>query len=188
MGPAPTGESNEPASPREPVQRSELAGFLLRMGILFGVLTVAAVVAAISIPGVVSARPQANEAAAVGALKTIVTAQTAFLEQDLDGDGARQFGDLAALGRARVIDEVLATGTKQGYLFQCRPGPLTPELLWAAAASPMTPGVSGARYFYTNHSGVIWHRLDRPYDLSDPLCGPPPGQEYPYASQPDAAR
>lgn len=61
---------------------------------------------------------------------------------------------------------MLGSGTKQGYLFECRPSALTAEFLWMATARPTGEG-TGTRYFATNHEGVTYYRLDQPFQLND---------------------
>jgi hypothetical protein len=125
--------------------------------------------------GGISARGYGNEAAAIGALKAISTAQVLYREADKDKNGSLDYSnDLTSLGRHDLIDSVLASGTKQGYTFQLQAGPQV-EFQWFATADPVTPGLSGARYFYADQSGVIY------YSTEGPIQGPldfkkmPPG-------------
>ncbi|MBX3466385.1 MAG: hypothetical protein KF878_05735 [Planctomycetes bacterium] len=115
------------------------------------------------------ARLHGNEAAAIGALKTINTAQVVFREGDKDGNGELDYGTLAQLAHARLIDEALGSGTKQGYRFEALPSPTTPEFLWMATATPVEPGRTGTRHFVTNHSGVIYYSTRAPFTLN-PDC------------------
>lgn len=92
---------------------------------------------------------------AVGALKTIQTAQTLFREGDKDRDGVPDYARaLSELGRARLIDEVLASGVKSGYRFSITVAPDAPEFLWMAVAAPLDPGPDRP-WLVTNHTGVI---------------------------------
>jgi hypothetical protein len=98
-----------------------------------------------------------NERAAVGALKTLATAQSLFREADKDGNNELDYaGDLGALGKADLIDSVLASGTKQGYTFKLVRSKKAPEFLWMAVASPTEAGTSGNRHFAINHEGVVY--------------------------------
>ncbi len=121
------------------------------------VIAIIAIIAAIAIPNLIEARKHGNEAAAIGALKTVSTSQTLFREGDKDGNGILDYGTLAQLSDATLIDGVLGSGTKQGYLFTTAPGDDTPEFLWFAVANPASPGTTGDRYFCTNHAGVIFY-------------------------------
>lgn len=99
------------------------------------------------------ARQGSNEAAAIGALRTITTAQALFREGDKDRDGIYNYAaSLDVLGRANLIDVVLRTGRKQGYVFRIVTGD---GFKWSADAVPETPGKTGNRSFFVDESGVI---------------------------------
>ncbi|HBP22495.1 MAG TPA: hypothetical protein DEA08_32540 [Planctomycetes bacterium] len=118
------------------------------------------------------ARRNGNEAAAIGALRAISSAQALFREGDKDNDGTLQYaGDLAALGKTNLIDSVLASGKKNGYRFKVvRAKGDTGQFCWMATASPIEPGVTGERHFATNHSGVTWYRTDKPFEFDLDQC------------------
>lgn len=121
------------------------------------VIAIIAIIAAIAIPNLIEARKHGNEAAAIGALKTINTSQTLFREGDKEGDGTLDYGTLQDLSNTTLIDSVLGSAKKQGYLFDCNPAATTPEFLWFATANPASPTTTGDRYFCTNHAGVIYY-------------------------------
>jgi hypothetical protein len=118
---------------------------------------VLAIILAIAIPNLIEARKHGGEASPIGALKTITTSQTLFREGDKERDGTLDYGNLQELSNTTLIDAVLGSGVKQGYRFEVRPSPTTPEFLWFAVATPVTPGKTGDRYFCTNHAGVIYY-------------------------------
>ena len=120
------------------------------------------------------ARALGNEAAAIGALKTINTAQTLFREGDKEQDGVFDYATLAELSAAQLVDGVLGSGTKQGYKFATEPGKKAPEFLWAATASPLEPGKTGSRWFFTNQAGVIYYSTQGPFTIKDD-CAVPEG-------------
>ena len=114
------------------------------------------------------ARRHGNEAAAIGALKTITTAQALFREGDKDNDGNFQYaGDLASLGKTQLIDAALASGIKQGYRFELCAGSEAPEFLWMAVASPVD---GKGRHFVINQSGVIHYSNEAPFALDRVKC------------------
>jgi hypothetical protein len=117
------------------------------------------------------ARRHGNEAAAIGAMRTCGSAQSLYREGDKDGNGELDYApNLAALGKTQLIDSVLASGTKQGYLFELCRGSKAPQFTWMMIASPIKPGVSGDRYFATNHTGVTFYRTDKPFELDRESC------------------
>ncbi len=86
------------------------------------VVVIIGIIAAIAIPNLMASRRSANEASAIAALRTVHGAQFTYATTygsgnysgtvaGLDGVGLSQ---LAALG---LIDSVLGSGTKSGYVF-----------------------------------------------------------------------
>lgn len=123
-------------------------------------LFLAAVVVAIAIPSYSGLHHHRHDpgTAAIGALKTIGTSQSLFREQDKDGDDTLDYGTLAELSSASLVDAVLGSGTKQGYLFASGPGTAEPEFLWWATATPTAETRSAdPRTFFANHEGLIWY-------------------------------
>jgi type IV pilus assembly protein PilA len=120
------------------------------------VVAIILIIAAIAIPNLLRSKMAANEASAVGSLRTLNTAAVAY---------STTYGtyppSIAALGPATspsstaadLIDSVLAGLTKSGYTFTFAAG--ASNLSYTIAAAPSTPGVTGQRYFYTDQSGVI---------------------------------
>lgn len=121
------------------------------------VIAIIAIIAAIAIPNLIEARKHGNEAAAIGALKTINTSQTLYREGDKDGNGTLDYGSINQLSNTTLIDSVLGSGLKQGYKFLAAPSTTTGEFLWFAVANPASPTTTGDRYFCTNHAGVIYY-------------------------------
>ena len=65
------------------------------------VVAIIAIIAAIAVPNLLSARMQANEAAAVSVLRSVTTAQAQFWKScyaDEDNDGQGEYGSFAELG------------------------------------------------------------------------------------------
>jgi len=135
--------------------RSKVPLIALIAGISLGL--VALVAFGVVLPQVVTKRKRGNEAMAIGALKTITTAQSLFREGDKEMDTNFDYGTLQELSDAQLIDSVLGSGEKQGYAFSCAPSPVTSEFLWFATANPVSPGTTGDRYYGTNQSGVIFY-------------------------------
>ena len=139
------------------------------------VIAIIAIIAAIAIPNLIEARKHGNEAAAIGALKTIGTSQSLFREGDKEGDTTLDYGSLAELSTQALIDSVLGSGTKQGYTFVSTYSTSTPDFLWWATASPQVPGTTGDRYFCTNHEGVTYYTTISVITMGAATCDPPAG-------------
>ncbi len=138
------------------------------------VIAIIAIIAAIAIPNLLEARKNGNETAAIGAMKTIGAAQSIFREGDKEKDGNIDYGTLLELSTAGasggLIDAVLGSGSKQGYLFQAGYSTTTSEFLWQCIASPSVPGTTGDRYFVTNHQGVTFYTTSTTFILNTGDC------------------
>jgi prepilin-type N-terminal cleavage/methylation domain-containing protein len=133
------------------------------------VVAIILIIAAIAIPNLLRARMSANEASAVGSLRTINSAEVTFATTYPD----LGFGTLANLGgpaascagatfassaQACLIDDVLATTTvKSGYNFTTTVGAGTPATNYSSLALPSVNGQSGQRAFCSDESGVIYY-------------------------------
>ncbi len=134
------------------------------------VVAIILIIAAIAIPNLLRSRMAANEASAVGSLRTINTAEVTYSTTypnvgfaatlaNLGGTAAACSGGAAPTAAGScLIDEVLSlTGVKSGYTFAA-PGVAGAGGLittYSATANPTAPGQSGQRHFYTDQSGVI---------------------------------
>jgi type IV pilus assembly protein PilA len=126
------------------------------------VVAIILIIAAIAIPNLLRSRMAANEASAVGSVRTINTAEVTYAST-YPSDG---FASLNALGGAApcttatntaacLIDSVLASGTKSGYTFTAAPSGNVPYTSYSVTAAPSNPGQTGQRYFFSDQSGVI---------------------------------
>jgi hypothetical protein len=62
-----------------------------------------------------------------------------------------------------LIDQVLASGTKQGYHFRIfRPAGKKSEFLWWATAAPTVPGTTGRRWLGIDAEGNFYYHTERP--------------------------
>jgi hypothetical protein len=111
-----------------------------------------------------------DELAAVGALKTIGTSEAIFREGKA---GYCAYGSLAQLQKTMLIDSILGSGTKEGYLFEVAPSASSSEFLWFAIATPVEPGVTGDRYFCVNQTGVIFYTTEGAFTLNTSDCAQP---------------
>jgi len=126
---------------------------------------VCGVAAAIAAPSLIRVKKESNESAAIDALRAIAASQVQFRARDMEGDGVADYAALGELGAARLVDPDLASGLRQGYVFEVSPSDAEPEKRWMAVAAPMAPGRTGDRYFATNHTGAVYYRESRPFTI-----------------------
>ena len=128
------------------------------------VVAIILIIAAIAIPNLLRSRMAANEASAVGSLRTINTAEVTFATTyPAQGfaAGLTNLGGAAPCGPATaltacLIDEVLSvTAKKSGYNFLAVGTGALPMVSYTATAVPTLLGSSGQRAFFTDQSGVI---------------------------------
>jgi prepilin-type N-terminal cleavage/methylation domain-containing protein len=125
------------------------------------VVAIILIIAAIAIPNLLRSKMAANEASAVGSMRTLNTAAVTFSTTYGGYPGAlTNLGPAspATSTSADLVDSVLAGGTKSGYSFSWSAG--TPDASgniqsYSIYSNPITAGTTGQRYFYTDQSGVI---------------------------------
>src|SRR4030081_2771116 len=80
------------------------------------VVAIIGIIAAIAIPNLLASRRAANESSAIATMRTIFSSEATY--QSTTGQG--QYGDLAGLGTAGLVDTVVVnsvTTPKSGYGF-----------------------------------------------------------------------
>jgi type IV pilus assembly protein PilA len=139
------------------------------------VVAIILIIAAIAIPNLMRSKMAANEASAVGSLRTMNTAFVSYASTYEIGYPAA----LSDLGpstsptstSADFIDSVLASGMKSGYTFSYTPGAVGPggEISsYSVTANPVAPGTSGQRGFFTDQSLVIRSNATGTASSTDP--------------------
>ena len=125
------------------------------------VVAIILIIAAIAIPNLLRSKMTANEASAVGSLRTLNTACVEY--STTYGGYPRSLANLGPAASATstssdLIDSVLASGTKSGYAFAYVPGATDASgnvLSYSVTANPITRGTTGQRGFFTDQTGVI---------------------------------
>jgi type IV pilus assembly protein PilA len=137
------------------------------------VVAIILIIAAIAIPNLLRSRMAANEASAVGSVRTLNTAQVTYAStypdigfavalSNLGPDAAGAGGTSTNSG---LVDGVLGCATspcvKSGYKFTVAANPSgcgvagTPCNTYTAIGDPVTVGQTGQRFFCSDQSGVI---------------------------------
>ena len=129
------------------------------------VVAIILIIAAIAIPNLLRSRMAANEASAVGSIRTINTAEVAYSMSY--GTGFAPLVNLggaepcaAAAATACLVDAVLSAGSKSGFTLTT-PAPAAlgtiaaPNVVYSVNAVPIVVGQSGQRSFCSDQSGVI---------------------------------
>jgi type IV pilus assembly protein PilA len=126
------------------------------------VVAIILIIASIAIPNLLRARMSANEASAVGAVRTLNTAQISYNSAYPTVGYA---ATLAALGGtacappsstgACLIDTQLASGTKNGYTFALSGVIGTPGATYQVIAAPTAPNQTGTRFFCSFADAVV---------------------------------
>jgi type IV pilus assembly protein PilA len=137
------------------------------------------IIAAIAIPNLLRARMAANEASAIGSLRTIAVAATTYsstygngFPPSLDAMGGLGTDDVSC-NHAKLIDGPLTSGQKYGYVFtytaqlaDTKQSPLPVSAAtnactvpggtgFSVTADPVTRGTTGQRSFFMDESDVI---------------------------------
>jgi prepilin-type N-terminal cleavage/methylation domain-containing protein len=141
------------------------------------VVAIILIIAAIAIPNLLRSRMAANEASAVGSVRTINTAEVTYASTystvgftDLASLGGT--GTTATAGNALLLDSVLSAGQKSGYTFAIAGFSGTPVVTYTTTGVPVTVGQTGQRGFFSDQSGVIRFTTDG----SAPTVASPPLQ------------
>ena len=126
------------------------------------VVAIIGIIAAIAIPSLLRSRMSANEAAAIGSLKTLAAAETDY---NNNSSPHTYTGDLLCLGSGAgagnvpFIDPALSSGLKSGYQIQLTQSSVADAngsyWSWSATAWPVVFGSTGIRSFYIDETAVI---------------------------------
>jgi len=123
------------------------------------VVAIILIIAAIAIPNLLRSRIAANEASAVGSIRTINTAEVTYASTYPDS-GFAPLTNLGGAGgtntAAGLIDSVLANGSKSGYNFNVTPADAVnnANTTYTVNGDPIS-NQTGTRHFFSDQSGVI---------------------------------
>lgn len=132
------------------LNRKQRRGFTLIE--LLIVIAVIAILAAIAIPNLLSSREAANEASAIGSMRTINSAEATYRARNSG------YGTMSQLSTGSLIDPALGASSaaatpKSGYNFTVTvPTTTTTQYFTVGTQAPS----GGARTFYSDETGVIY--------------------------------
>jgi type II secretory pathway pseudopilin PulG len=110
-------------------------------------IPVLGICAANAIPNLLASRRAANEASAIGSLRTIVQAEASYRS----AEGAGKFGSLSQLAAYHYIDPNLARGVKNGYGFALN----VDDDWYVVSAMPLTPSHGYRSFYLSSEDGAI---------------------------------
>jgi prepilin-type N-terminal cleavage/methylation domain-containing protein len=125
------------------------------------VVAIIGIIAAIAIPNLLKSRQAANEASAIGSVRTLGTAQATY--QSTRGKGKDFATGLAALMADNAVDTALGGGLKSGFNFTCVGVGATSAGVpsyFDSTAYPQSTGNfgTGNRSFYSNETYVVYQQ------------------------------
>ena len=137
------------------------------------VVAIILIIAAIAIPNLLRSRIAANEASAVGSIRTINTSEITYASTYPDVG----FAGLTALGGAGgtsagagLLDSVLGcaagTCTKSGYAFNVTTSGTAPISTYTVVGNPSN-AQTGQRHFFSDQSGVIRYNSSAAATVTD---------------------
>jgi type II secretory pathway pseudopilin PulG len=138
------------------------------------------IIAAIAIPNLLRSRIAANQASAVGSLRTLNTAAITYsstynvgFPPSMTALGPPVGNATPDANAAGLIDEVLAAGTKSGYAFTYSAGEKDSTgriTTYTIRGDPITSS-TGTNHYFTDQSGVIRQENNGPANEQSPPIG-----------------
>lgn len=119
---------------------------------LLVVLVIIAILLAVAVPLLIRSKVAANEASALGSLRSITSCEELFRTEN------KYYGTLAELNGEQLVDPELGKGKKAEYIFDCFVEDETRGSVWYAEGHPEVHNRTGLNTFYVDESGVIRYR------------------------------
>ena len=148
------------------------------------VVAIILIIAAIAIPNLLRSRIVANQASAVGSLRSYSVAESTYASTynsgysaTLGNLGPPASGAMPTSNAAGLVDSVMSGGSptamsavKSGYKFIYLPGPaqdgrIATFQIWA---DPVTPGTTGTDHYFVDQTGVIRHETETQASQNSP--------------------
>ena len=134
------------------------------------VVAIILIIAAIAIPNLIKSKMAANEASAVGSVRTINTGEVNYAAScpavGFSASLTELNTGLLCPGGTGIIDNVLSNGAKSGYTFKYTPTKGGDGLFdtYITTGTASTLGTTGQRMFCSSQTGVIQ------YDVNGNAC------------------
>jgi type IV pilus assembly protein PilA len=145
---------------------------------LLVVVAIILIIVAIAVPNFLRAKISANESSAVSSEHAVNTAEIGYSTMFVDVGYSASLADLGPGGTGTCpgtstsscfIDQVLATGTKSGYVFTyVQDASVTPSIHYTINADPQIMNITGQRGFYSDDSNVIRYNSTGPANVNSP--------------------
>ena len=137
------------------------------------VVAIIGIIAAIAIPNLLASRRAANEASAIGTMRTISSAEATY--QSTVGQGS--YTDLTGLNGQGLIDNSVSgsssTSPKSGFYYVVTWVNTTPQQYNSNATAAST--AQGSRRFSSDQTGVIYGDTSNPTTAQTTTSGTPIG-------------
>ncbi len=128
------------------------------------VVAIILIIAAIAIPNLLRSRMAANEASAVGTLRSLVSAESTYqLQNSTIGYSA----DLPTLGN--LLGSIPTDCKKNGYTCTYSAGNQTPVATYTIVNNADVPDTTGTRSFFVDQVGAIHAKSGNGCAVGDPL-------------------
>jgi prepilin-type N-terminal cleavage/methylation domain-containing protein len=113
------------------------------------VVLILGIIAQMAIPHLMQSKLAANEASAITTVRSVLNAETLYVTTA----GAGRYGDMTALVSGMLVDTVVGSSTKDGYVFSISLG--AGNISFGLSARPTGYNTSGIRSFFADETAVI---------------------------------
>ncbi len=113
------------------------------------VVLIIGIIAQMAIPHLMQSKLAANEASAITTVRSVLNAETLYVTTA----GSGKYGSMATLVSGMLVDTVVGSSTKDGYVFSISLGAAATS--FSIDARPTGFSNSGIRSFYADETAVI---------------------------------
>ncbi len=113
------------------------------------VVLIIGIIAQMAIPHLMQSKLAANEASAITTVRSVLNAETLYVTTV----GSGKYGTMATLVSGMLVDTVVGSSTKDGYVFSISLGPANAS--FTLDARPTGYSNSGIRSFFADETAVI---------------------------------